>query len=87
MSKKTLNLTIEEPIKRRAKRIAKKRGMSVSQFFEEFITTQEDPDEWTPDKGSAVERLMNLIPESEKMDNPDYDAMKYEALKEKYNLD
>ena len=87
MSKKTLNLSIEESIKQRAKRIAKQRGMSVSQFFEKLVMAQEDPEEWKPPKGSAVERLMNIIPESEKLDDPDYDKLKYEALKEKYGLE
>jgi antitoxin component of RelBE/YafQ-DinJ toxin-antitoxin module len=87
MSKTTLNLSIAEPIKRRAKRIAKQRGMSVSRFFEELIASQDDPEEWSPPKGSAVERLMNIIPESDKLENPDYDKMRYEGLKEKYDLD
>jgi len=87
MSKKTLNLSIEESIKRRAKRLARKRGMSVSRFFEKLVAEQEDPDDYTPAPGSAAEKLMNAIPESEKMDDYDYDQLKYEALKEKYNLD
>ena len=87
MAKKTLNLTIEEAIKKRAKRIARKRGISVSRFFEELITQQEDPDEFTPEPGTAAYRIANAIPESEKMDNPDYDKLRYEALKDKYDLE
>jgi len=86
MSKKTLNLTIEESIKERAKRIAKSRGMSVSQLFEETIAREEDPEEFTPKPGSAAYTLMNLIPESEKLENYDYKKLKMEALKEKYGL-
>ncbi len=63
MSKKTLNLSIEESIKRRAKRIAKQRGISVSQFFEEIIIKQEEREEWTPNPGSAAEQIMNAIPQ------------------------
>lgn len=37
MAKQTLNLTIKESIKERAKRIAKNRGISVSCLFEEVI--------------------------------------------------
>lgn len=87
MSKKNLNLSIEEPIKRRAKRIARNRGISVSRFFEELVTRQKEPDAFTPTPGTAAYELANLIPESEKMDNPDYDKLKYEALKEKYDLE
>jgi hypothetical protein len=87
MSKTTLNLSIEEPIKRRAKRIAKARGMSVSRFFEKLVAFQDDPESWPPPKGSAVERLMNIIPESEKMNDPDYVKLRWEALKKKYDLD
>lgn len=87
MSKKTLNLSIEEEIKRRAKKIANKRGISVSQFFEELVAREEDPEEFTPKPGSGVEQLMNAIPESEKVEDYDYDQLKYEALKEKYDLE
>ncbi|NBC04376.1 MAG: hypothetical protein GVY20_11815 [Bacteroidetes bacterium] len=86
MSKKTLNLTIEESIKERAKRIAKNRGISVSQLFEEAIAREEDSEEFTPKQGSAAYKLMNLIPESEKLENYDYKKLKMEALKEKYGL-
>ncbi len=87
MSKQTLNLSIDENIKEQAKRIAKKKGISVSRFFEELILSQEEPEEFTPPPGSGVEQLMNAIPESEKVDDYDYDKLKYEALKEKYDLE
>lgn len=83
MSKKTLNLTIEESIKERAKRIAKKRGISVSFLVEQAIAREEDPEEITPEPGSAVYKLMNLIPESEKLDDYDYKKLKMEALRDK----
>ncbi|MEX0660478.1 MAG: DUF6364 family protein [Balneolaceae bacterium] len=86
MSKKTLNLSIEESLKERAKRIARKKGISVSHFFEELIIHQEDPEEFTPKPGSAAHKLMNLIPESEKADDYDYKKLKEKALKDKYDL-
>ena len=86
MAKKTLNLTVEEPIKERAKYIAKKRGISVSKLFEEAISREEEPEEFTPRPGSAVEKLMNAIPESKKLDDYDYKKLKMEALEEKYGL-
>lgn len=86
MSKKTLNLTIEEGIKERAKRIAKKRGISVSQLFEETIVQQEDPEEFKPKPGSGIEQLMTAIPDSQKLDDYDYKKLKKEALRKKYDL-
>lgn len=86
MSKKTLNLTIEESIKERAKRIAKKRGISVSRLVEQAIAREEDPEEFIPEPGSGVEQLMNAIPESEKLDDYDYKKLKMEALRKKYGL-
>lgn len=86
MSKKTLNLSIEENIKERAKRIARKKGISVSHFFEELIIRQEDPEEFTPKHGSAADKIYNLIPESKKVDHYDYKKLKEKALKEKYGL-
>ena len=84
MSKKTLNLTIEESIKERAKRIAKNRGISVSQLFEETIIREEFPEEFTPKPGSGVEQLMNAMPESKKLDDYEYKKLKMEALRKKY---
>ena len=86
MAKKTLNLTIEESIKERAKRIARSRGISISQLFEEAVSREEEPQEFIPSPGSAVEQIMNAIPESQKLDDYDYDELKMEALKEKYGL-
>lgn len=86
MAKKTLNLTIEESIKERAKRIAKSRGISVSRLVEEAIVREEEPKEFTPRPGSAVEKIMNAIPESQKLDDYDYDELKMEALNEKFGL-
>lgn len=87
MSKKTLNLTVEESIKQRAKRIARQRGISVSRLFEEAVAREEDPEDFVPTPGSAVEQLMNLVPESKKKGQYDYDELRYTALKEKYDLD
>ena len=86
MSKQNLNLSIEESIKERAKRIARERGISVSRFFEELVIKQDDPEEWTPTPGSAAYKIYNLIPESERVDHYDYKKRKEEALKKKYGF-
>jgi len=86
MTKKALNLTVEVPIKERAKYIAKKRGISVSKLFEEAILREEEYEEFIPEPGSAVEKIVNAIPESRKVDDYDYKKLKMKALKEKYGL-
>lgn len=87
MSKKTLNLSIEEHIKERAKKIAKERGISISKLFEEAVKQVEEPNiEFTPTPGSAVEKIMNAIPDSEKLEEYDYDKLKEEALRKKYDF-
>lgn len=48
---------------------------------------QEDPDEFTPTPGSGTAQFVNAIPESDKVDDYNYDKLKYEALKEKYDLE
>jgi antitoxin component of RelBE/YafQ-DinJ toxin-antitoxin module len=87
MSKSTLNLSIAEPIKRRAKRIAKQRGLSVSRFFENLVAEQDDSEDWKPPKGSVGEKLLNIIPESERLDDFDYKKQKLKVLKEKYHVE
>ncbi|MGM0459425.1 MAG: DUF6364 family protein [Bacteroidota bacterium] len=86
MAKKTLILTIEENIKERAKRIARSRGISISQLFEEAVSREEEPEEYTPRPGSVTEKIYHLIPESEKFDSYDYKKLKEEALRDKYDL-
>ncbi len=86
MSKQSLNLSVEKSIKKRAKRIAKSKGISVSKFFEELIVREKAPNEYSPEPGSAAYKIANLIPEEEKLDHYDYDEMKEEALKDKYGL-
>ena len=84
MSKETLNLSIEESIKRRAKKIAKQRGISVSRFFEKLVAEQDDSDIFTPTPGTAAYNIANAIPESEKVDDYDYKELKAEMLEERY---
>ncbi|MEX1014018.1 MAG: DUF6364 family protein [Candidatus Paceibacterota bacterium] len=86
MTKKTLNLTIHESIKDRAKRIARSRGISVSQLFEEAVIREEDPEELHLDPESAAYKIYHIIPESEKVDDYDYKEIKEKILKEKYGV-
>lgn len=86
MAKKTLNLTVEEDIKKRAKRIASRRGISVSRLFEESIAREEDPEGFSPKPGSGVEQIMKAIPKSNRVAGYDYDELKKEALRKKYGL-
>ncbi len=86
MAKKTLNLTIKESSKERAKRIARSRGISVSRLFEEAIAREKDPEELQFGPESAAHKIYAMVPESEKMDGLDYKEMKEAALKEKYGI-
>lgn len=87
MPKKTLNLTIKESIKERAKRIAKSRGISVSRLFEEAIAREDEPEELRLDPDSAAYKIYKMIPESEKVDEFDYKELKEANLKKKYGLE
>lgn len=84
MAKKTLNLTIEEQTKERAKLIAESRGISVSRLFEEAIAREEEPEVFIPRPGSAAHKIYNLIPESDRVDDYDYKKMKEDVLRDKY---
>ncbi|MBO6795290.1 MAG: hypothetical protein JJ895_15395 [Balneolaceae bacterium] len=84
MSKETLNLTIESNIKQKAKRLASQRGISVSKLFEQAIESESIETEFIPNPGSAVERLMNVVNESDKQANVEYKALKAKALNERY---
>ncbi len=85
MSKETLNLTIESSIKKKAKRLASQKGISVSKLFERSIESEAAEVVFTPRSGSAVERLLNAVPEAEKK-STDYKTIKKTALKKKYGI-
>lgn len=82
--KEKLTLSVDKEAKQRAKRISERTGMSVSKLFELFINTQDVPDPQKFPEGSAVEGLLNIIPENEKVGDYDYKKLKMDALKEKY---
>lgn len=84
MSKESLNLSIEKSIKKRAKEIAHKKGMSVSRFFEELVIDQEEIEIFTPPPGSGAAQLANAVPESEKEDDYNYKEVKGKLLEERY---
>lgn len=84
MGKETLNLSVEKSMKQRAKAIARKKGISVSRFFEELVAREEVPDTFTPTKGSAAYELSRIIPESEKSDSYDYKKMKENMIEKRY---
>ncbi len=87
MSKETLNLSIEKSIKQRAKEIARKKGISVSRFFEQLIAKQKEPEKYSPKPGSAAYELSRLLPASVKAEEKDYDELKWQAIKEKYEIE
>ncbi len=84
MSKKTLNLTVESSIKKKAKHLALQKGISISKLFEQAIESETIEPEFIPNPGSAVERLMNAVHETDKQKSIDYKALKASALNERY---
>ncbi|MEX2395955.1 MAG: DUF6364 family protein, partial [Balneolales bacterium] len=67
--KTKLTLTIDETIKKRAKKMAKRRGMSVSEMVEQYLENNIDEDyEWQPQPGSWVDQLLgsSQLPEKYK---------------------
>ena len=82
--KEKLTLSVDKEAKQRAKRISERTGMSISKLFEIFINTQDEPDSPRIPEGSAVEGLLNIIPENEKVEDYDYKKLKMDVLKEKY---
>ena len=80
--KKKLTLTIEESVKKRAKRYAKANNISISKAVEQFLDTMSASDsEFTPAPGSAVEELAGSLPLASKQS---YKDILTENLKKDY---
>ena len=78
--KEKLNLTIEKDVKERAKRIARIKGVSISEMVQQLLESVAAPQqEWEPREGSVVSKLAGSIPAP---GNTDYDQLLAEALME-----
>ena len=81
--KKKLTLTIQEDIIKAAKRKAKRRGMSVSQMFEEVIG-KEERSEIETESQRAAKRLLQTLEKAESIDTKDDKSLIKEHVKRKF---
>lgn len=67
--KKKLTLTIEESISKRAKRLAKREGTSVSEIVEQYLAEKTSEDtEWKPKENSWTAKMLGSIPDLKESD-------------------
>lgn len=81
--KKKLTLTIQEDVIKAAKRKAKRRGMSVSQMFEEVIGKEELSGIETESQ-RAAKRLLHTLEKAESVDTKDDKSLIKEHVKRKF---
>jgi len=85
MSKESLNLSVEKRLKEKARKLAERKGISISNYFEEIINREKLADDYSPEPGSAASKFAGLVPESKKREAPDYKKLKSEILKDRYD--
>lgn len=68
--KKKLTLSIEESVKKRARRYARKQGKSVSEMVERYLEEVTKSDQWQPPSDSPVHSFAGTLPlpDTEKSD-------------------
>ncbi|MFO7847453.1 MAG: DUF6364 family protein [Balneolaceae bacterium] len=81
--KKKLTLTIEEEIIATAKQYAKRRGISVSQMFEEAVG-KGDSGKIETESQRAAKRLLNTLQNAESTESKDDKQLNREHVKRKY---
>ncbi len=80
--KEKLTLTIDKEVKKQARELAKRRGVSISGMVETYLKTlSRKSEDWEPKKGSVVAKLSGSILVN---DNRDYTDILEEALLEKH---
>lgn len=87
--KKKLTLTIEESVKNRAKKFAKRHNTSISGMVERFLDSIATEDEHTgfrPEPGSITESLMGSVELPQEYEGMDYKQIKQKILREKYGV-
>jgi len=85
--KKKLTLTIEESVSRRAKRLAKKRGVSVSEIVENYLAEKTAEEiGWKPKEDSWTMKMTGILPSAnkERYDKDNIKKQKEEAIRQKY---
>jgi len=87
--KKKLTLTIEESVSRRAIRLAKKRGISVSEMVENYLAEKTAEEiGWKPKEDSWTMRMTGILPTDNKehYEKDNIKKLKEEAIRQKYGL-
>lgn len=79
-----LTLSVDQDLIQKAKEYAKSRGTSISKMVEEYflVLTSEKSSATEPYSDSPVDKLLGIVNEPDL----DYDQIRFEALKKKYNL-
>lgn len=79
--KEKLNLTIEREVKEAARRMARKKGTSVSRIVEHLLKQAASAEQdWQPQKGSVVSEIAGSVPYH---GEEDYGELLTSALMEK----
>ncbi len=83
--KKKLTLTIEESVSEHAKRLAKRKGTSVSEMVEEYLKekTAEETG-WKPEPGSRTSKLLGSLKQPREDKKLDYKEIKEKEILKKY---
>ncbi len=83
--KKKLTLTIEESISKRAKRLAKREGTSVSEIVEQYLAERTSEETgWKPEENSWTAKMLGSVPLSDKLKEGDIKKIKEKEILQKY---
>jgi hypothetical protein len=82
--KKKLMLTIEESVKKRAKRYASRHDTSVSDMVEQYLNEATTEDTCTPEPESWTASLYGSAKLPSEYNNMSYKAIKEKELRKKY---
>ncbi|MGF1668875.1 MAG: DUF6364 family protein [Balneolaceae bacterium] len=83
--KKKLTLTIDETVTEKAKRLAKREGISVSEMIERYLrdkTAEESG--WKPKPGSRTSELLGSLTLPEEYREKNYKKIKEKEILKKY---
>jgi hypothetical protein len=85
--KEKLTLSIDKEVKKRAKRLARVSGRSISEMVEDFLdaAASKDENKFQPEPGSITESLAGSLELPEKYENMEYKEIIQQVLVEKYD--
>lgn len=86
MKSKKLSITLDPKLKEQARRNAQARGLSISEYIRDIIRHDYETNYNNDLESNVANNIRDAAPDHEKLADYDYDTLKEDALRDKYDF-